>query len=68
MAARWIGRFALENPRVTLKELGVAAAALDLLPDAPGLAGEMLANLAEAHGLVDIVAAIAEQLHDAAGV
>jgi hypothetical protein len=41
---RWLGRFALEAPRVTLEDLQAAAAALDALPTRPDAAMDVLSD------------------------
>jgi hypothetical protein len=44
-AVRWLGRFALEARAVTIRDLRIAAAALDALPNSPAEAMEQLQQL-----------------------
>jgi hypothetical protein len=50
-AVRWLGRFALEAPNVTIDDLRLAANALDALPDRPADAMERLQQLCLARGV-----------------
>jgi hypothetical protein len=50
-AVRWLGRFALEARDVTISDLRVAAAALDVLPARAPEAMERLQRLCVAHGV-----------------
>jgi hypothetical protein len=50
-AVRWLGRFALEAPGVTIEGLRVAAAALEQLPERALEAMEQLQAVCAAHGL-----------------
>lgn len=50
-AVRWLGRFALEAPNVTIDDLRLAANALDALPDRPTDAMERLQQLCLARGV-----------------
>lgn len=50
-AVRWLGRFALEAPAVTLEEVRAAAQALDQLREQPQAAMEHLAALCVRHHL-----------------
>jgi hypothetical protein len=50
-AVRWLGRFALEADRVTIRELRLAAEALDALPHRAAEAMERLQDLCVAHGV-----------------
>src|ERR1700733_12972946 len=50
-AVRWLGRFALEARGVTIEDLQLAAAALDVLPERAGEAMERLQRLCLARGL-----------------
>jgi hypothetical protein len=50
-AVRWIGRFALEARGATVSDLHHAAEALDLLPDQPEVATEVLARLCARRGV-----------------
>ncbi len=48
---RWLGRFALEVPDVSLEELQAAAAALDGLPDRPDEAMAQLQRICVERGV-----------------
>jgi hypothetical protein len=50
-AVRWLGRFALEADRVTIRELRFAAEAFDALPHRAAEAMERLQSLCIAHGV-----------------
>ena len=50
-AVRWLGRFALEGRAVTIRDLRVAAEALEDLPDATPDAMERLQRLCVARGV-----------------
>lgn len=50
-AVRWLGRFALESPRVDLDAIQAAAVALDALPERPQLAMEQLAGVCAGCGV-----------------
>lgn len=50
-AVRWLGRFALEAPGVSIDAIRAAATALDALPDRAGEAMEQLQALCLAHGV-----------------
>lgn len=50
-AVRWLGRFALEARRVTIRDLRAAAAALDALPTHSAEAMEQLQGLCVACGV-----------------
>lgn len=50
-AVRWLGRFALEAPDVTIAAIRTAAEALDALPDAPDEAMGRLRYLCVVHGV-----------------
>ena len=50
-AVRWLGRFALEGRAVTIRDLRLAAAALEQLPAHTGEAMERLQRLCVARGV-----------------
>jgi hypothetical protein len=50
-AARWIARFALECPRVDMRDIEAAVAAFARLPRCPHEARQLLAELGRRHGL-----------------
>ncbi len=50
-ATRWLARFAIERPHVTLADMQAALAALDELPRDPTGSRRALAALCAAHGL-----------------
>lgn len=50
-AVRWLGRFALEAPGVSIDAIRAAATALGALPDRAGEAMEQLQALCLAHGV-----------------
>jgi len=50
-AARWLGRFIIESPAITIGEAGLAAAAIqELAGGGRGVAAETLRQLASTHG------------------
>ena len=56
-AARWLGRFILESPAITIGEVGIAAAAVRELDGGDRwLAAETLVQLASRHGHATVVA------------
>jgi hypothetical protein len=58
-AARWLGRFILESPAITIGEAGLAAAAVQELVAGVGgreLAAEFLRQLAATHGHAHVAA------------
>ena len=50
-AVRWLGRFALEARHVTVRDLRIAAEALDAMPARPAEAMERLQGLCLTHGV-----------------
>jgi hypothetical protein len=56
-AARWLGRLIIESPAITLNEVMLATAAMQVLrgPDTP-LAAQTLKQLASRHGQSSVVA------------
>jgi hypothetical protein len=58
-AARWLGRFIIESPAMTIGEVGLAAAAVQELVAGVGgreLAAESLRQLASTHGHATVAA------------
>ena len=56
-AARWLGRFIVESPAMTIGEAGLAAAAMqELVGRESRLAAETLRQLAATHGHATVVA------------
>jgi hypothetical protein len=53
-AMKWLGRFALETPNVSLEETRLFAAALAALPLVSAAARPLLPELASARGLVSV--------------
>jgi hypothetical protein len=68
-AARWLGRFILESPAMTIGEAGLAAAAIqELAGRDSGLAGETLRQLAATHGHGTVAAVLESRPERRAGV
>ena len=64
-AARWLGRFILESPAITIGEVGIAAAAVRELDGADrGLAAETLVQLVPRHGHATVVALLESAVSD----
>jgi hypothetical protein len=56
-AARWLGRFIVESPAITIGEAGLAAAAIqELAGEGRELAAETLRQLASRHGHATVAA------------
>jgi hypothetical protein len=55
-AARWLGRFILESPAITIGDVGIAAAVRELDGGDRWLAAETLVQLASRHGHATVVA------------
>lgn len=53
-AAKWLARFTLEAPSVSLEEAQLVAAALAALPVVPALARPVLREFAQGRGLLTV--------------
>jgi hypothetical protein len=61
-AARWLGRFIIESPAITIGEAGLAAAAIQELAGRESrLAAETLRQLAATHGHATVAALLESQ-------
>ncbi len=58
-ATKWLARLALEKPSVGLDVLHEALLAMEVLPDNPIAARQVLARVCAEHGLPDAVAVLA---------
>ncbi len=59
-AARWVARFAVEAPDVTLEEMQLVAAALAVLPTSRDLALPLLRELVRVRQLVTVQSVFAD--------